>query len=61
MRATDLMLDPNPKYFIGETPTGKDYHTDKGIDGLYYKQNDIVFNSAIYKSGAGCQRLLKGK
>jgi hypothetical protein len=61
LRATDLMLDPNPKYFIGETPTGKDYHTDKGIDGLYYKQNDIVFNSAIYKSGAGCQRLLKGK
>jgi len=61
LRATDLMQDPNPKYFIGETPTGKDYHTDNGIDGLYYKQNDIVFNSAIYKSGAGCQRLLKGK
>lgn len=61
LRATDLMEDPNPKYFIGETPTGKDYHTDKGIDGLYYKQTDKVKNSAIYKSGAGCQRLLKGK
>ena len=61
LRATDLMQDPNPKYFIGETPKGTDYHTDNGIDGLYYKQNDIVRNSAIYKSGAGCQRLVKGK
>ena len=61
LRATDLMLDPNPKYFIGETPKGTDYHTDNGIDGLYYKQSPDVLNSAIYKSGAGCQRLLKGK
>ena len=61
LRATDLMESPNPKYFIGETPKGTDFHTDNGIDGLYYKQNDIVRNSAIYKSGAGCQRLVKGK
>ena len=61
LRATDLMVSPNPKYFIGETPTGKDYHTDTGIDGLYYQQTGTVLNSAIYKSGAGCQRLVKGK
>ena len=61
LKATDLMVSPNPKHFIGETPKGTDYHTDNGIDGLYYKQNDIVRNSAIYKSGAGCQRLVKGK
>ena len=61
LRATDLMESPNPKYFIGETPKGTDYHTDNGIDGLYYKQNNNVLNSAIYKSGAGCQRLVNGK
>ena len=61
LRATDLMESPNPKYFIGETPTGNDFHTDNGIEGLYYKQNAQVQNSPIYKSGAGCQRLLKGK
>ena len=61
LRATDLMLDPNPKYFIGETATGLDFHTDIGIDGLYYKQSPDVLNSAIYKSGAGCQRLVRGK
>ena len=55
------MESPNPKYFIGETPKGTDYHTDNGIDGLYYKQNSNVLNSAIYKSGAGCQRLVNGK
>lgn len=61
LRATDLMVSPNPKYFIGETPKGTDFHTDNGIDGLYYQQTDKVLNSAIYKSGAGCQRLVKGK
>lgn len=61
LRATDLMVSPNPKYFIGETPKGTDYHTDNGIDGLYYKQTDQVRSSAIYKSGAGCQRLVNGK
>ena len=61
LRATDLMLDPNPKYHIGETPKGVDFHTDNGIDGLYYKQSPDVLNSAIYKSGAGCQRLKNGK
>jgi hypothetical protein len=61
LRATDLMVSPNPKYFIGETPKGTDYHTDNGIDGLYYKQTSDVLNSGIYQSGAGCQRLVKGK
>ena len=60
LRATDLMMSPNPTHFIGETAKGVDYHTDNGIEGLYYKQNDIVFGSAIYQSGAGCQRLVKG-
>ena len=61
LTATDLMESPNPKHFIGETPTGLDFHTDTGIDGLYYKQTPAVLNSGIYKSGAGCQRLLNGK
>ncbi len=61
LRATDLMESPNPKYFIGETPKGNDFHTDNGIEGLYYKQTPQVLNSGIYKSGAGCQRLVKGK
>ena len=61
MRATDLMVSPNPQYFIGETPNHLDHHTDTGIDGLYYKQTSQVLNSAIYKSGAGCQRLIHGK
>ena len=61
LRATDLMISPNPKYFIGETPKGTDYHTDNGIDGLYYQKTPAVLNSAIYNSGAGCQRLINGK
>ena len=61
LTATDLMESPNPKHFIGETPTGLDFHTDTGIDGLYYKQTPAVLNSGIYKSGAGCQRLVNGK
>ena len=61
MRATDLMVSPNPQHFIGETPNHLDHHTDTGIDGLYYKQTNQVLNSAIYKSGAGCQRLIHGK
>ncbi|MBQ9357671.1 MAG: hypothetical protein IJT98_10355 [Prevotella sp.] len=61
LRATDLMVSPNPQHFIGETPNHLDYHTDNGIDGLYYQQTDKVLNSAIYKSGAGCTRLRLGK
>ena len=61
LKATDLMVSPNPKHFIGETPTGNDFHTDNGIEGLYYQQTDKVRNSAIYKSGAGAQRLINGK
>jgi hypothetical protein len=62
LTATDLMESPNPKYHITNgAPNHLDYHTDNGIDGLYYKQTDKVKNSAIYKSGAGCQRLVNGK
>ncbi len=63
LRATDLMISPNPKYFMKDNQvyTHLDFHTDNGIDGLYYQQTDKVLNSAIYKSGAGCQRLVNGK
>ena len=62
LTATDLMESPNPKHHIANgAPNHLDYHTDNGIDGLYYKQTDKVKNSAIYKSGAGCQRLVNGK
>lgn len=61
LRATDLMVSPNPKYFIGTKVNALDYHTDNGIDGLYYQQNDRVLNSDIYKSGAGARKLHNGK
>jgi hypothetical protein len=63
LQATDLMVSPNPKYFMKDDQvyTHLDFHTDNGIDGLYYQQTDKVLNSAIYKSGAGCQRLRNGK
>ena len=63
LQATDLMESPNPKYFMkaDQVYTHLDFHTDNGIDGLYYQQTDKVKNSAIYKSGAGCQRLVNGK
>lgn len=61
LKATDLMASPNPKNFISSSASPLDYHTDNGIDGLYYQQTDAVKNSDIYKSGAGCQRLVNGK
>ena len=61
LKATDLMVAPNPQHFVGETPTGLDHHTDTGIDGLYFKQTSEVLNSPIYKSGAGAPRLRNGK
>ena len=62
LRATDLMVSPNPENFMKtDAYTHLDFHTSKGIDGLYYQQTDKVKNSAIYKSGAGAQRLINGK
>lgn len=61
LKATDLMVSPNPQHFKGLTANHLDHHTDTGIDGLYYKQTVQVLNSPIYLSGAGCQRLVKGK
>ena len=61
LRATDLMVSPNPENFIGKTPLAIDYKTSKGIDGLYYKQTTAVLNSDIYKSGAGAPKLRNGK
>ena len=60
LTATELMVSPNPQHFIGNWPSHLDHHTDTGINGLYYRQTDKVKNSDIYKSGAGCQRLVKG-
>jgi len=61
LKATDLMVSPNPKNFIGLKRGHLDHHTDTGIDGLYYQQTDAVLNSEIYKSGAGAPRLRNGK
>lgn len=61
LKATDLMVSPNPENMVGDKPGHLDHHTSKGIDGLYYKQTDAVKNSAIYKSGAGAPRLRNGK
>ena len=61
LRATDLMVSPNPKHFIGPDPTHLDYHTDNGIDGLYYQQTDKVFKSQIYQKKVGAARLIDGK
>ena len=61
LKATDLMVAPNPQNFVGEKPTARDHHTDTGIDGLYYQQTPAVLNSDIYKSGAGAPILRNGK
>ena len=62
LTAPDLMVSPNPPYIISADGAHYvDYRTDKGIDGLYYKQTDAVLNSGIYKSGAGAPMLRNGK
>lgn len=61
IKATELMVSPNPKNFVGAVLSGKDHHTDNGINGLYYQQTDKVFNSAIYKAKVGAPRLFNGK
>jgi len=61
LKATDLMEFPNPQHFIESTPKRNDHRTDKGIDGLYYKQTPAVLNSAIYQSGAGAPKLREAK
>ncbi len=61
LKATDLMVSPNPQHFVGDKPSPLDHHTDTGIQGLYYKQTDAVKNSDIYKSGAGAPCLFNGK
>ncbi len=61
LKATDLMVSPNPQHFVGSKPSSLDHHTDNGIDGLYYQQTSKVLNSEIYKSGAGAEMLRNGK
>jgi len=61
LKATDLMISPNPKHFIGEKPTHLDHWSDNGIDGLYYQQTSKVFNSQIYQLKVGAPRLINGK
>jgi len=57
MSPTDLMVSPNPKYFIGIQNNHLDYHTDDGIEGVYYKKTADVQSSDIYTSKAGAPRL----
>ena len=61
LKATDLMVSPNPQYFHSAGNARTDHHTDTGIDGLYYKQTSEVLNSDIYQSGAGAPMLRNGK
>ena len=61
LKATQLMVSPNPKYMMGTTATHNDWHTDNGIDGLYYQQTSTVLSSDIYQSGAGAPKLRNGK
>lgn len=61
LKATDLMVSPNPQHFVGDKPSRNDHRTDNGIDGLYYQQTEKVLNSDIYKSGAGAPCLRNGK
>ena len=60
-KATDLMVAPNPTHFVGDKSGILDFHTDTGIDGLYYKQTDQVKNSELYKKQIGAPRLFNGK
>ncbi len=53
--ATELMVDPNPKYHIGEKANHMDHHTDN-LDGLYFQNTDKVKNSNIYKLGIGASK-----
>ena len=62
LKATDLMVAPNPQHIINpDKAQYLDHRTDTGIDGLYFKQTPEVLNSGIYKSGAGAPILRNGK
>lgn len=55
LSATELMVSPNPKNFIGTTANHLDHHTNN-LDGLYFKNTDQVRNSNIYKLGIGASK-----
>lgn len=53
--ATELMKDPNPKYYVTEISNHKEHQTDN-LDGLYFQNTDKVRNSNIYKLGIGASK-----
>lgn len=58
LKSTDLMLMPNPVYFVGDIPSSTDFYGDrKSMLGLNYQCTARVHKSDIYKSGAGCPKL----
>lgn len=59
LSATELMVSPNPKHFIGEKATALDHHTDN-LDGLYFQNTEKVLNSNIYKLGIGASKWREG-
>lgn len=60
LKATDLMVKPNPPYMMDPSAPKATDHQVKGIEGLNYKQTPAVLGSDIYQSGAGCARLRAG-
>ena len=60
LKATELMVDPNPPYIMDTARSKSTDHMTFGIDGLYYKQTATVQESDICKAEAGCQRLRDG-
>lgn len=56
---TDKKGNTCGNYFIGTVPSGKDHHTDTGIQGLFYQTTNKVKNSQIYKMKVGAPMLYK--
>ena len=53
--ATELMVSPNPKYYVMDPSSEKEHHTDN-LDGIYFQNTDKVRNSNIYKLGIGASK-----
>ncbi len=53
--ATELMVSPNPKYYVMDPSSEKEHHTDN-LDGIYFQNTDKVRNSNIYKLGIGAPK-----
>ena len=53
--ATELMVSPNPKYYVMDPSSHMEHHTDN-LDGIYFQNTDKVRNSNIYKLGIGAPK-----